>query len=261
MSFHTQYTLTWDTPEPEQDTMVSAVAPFMLGNNHEPSAADLEFVRVVINGEKSAKWYDSDHHLGEVSKNWPNTVFTMRCTAQEGEQWITFFKNGLSLIEDLIVPDFDPQRFEDAATAPLSNNSPAHTLIPATEHPTMCNQTRHILKWMNPVPTEDEMVVAAAPHILNTDDEITPADLEFVREVINGDDTDEWPNADFEVRELSKRWPETVFAMWCTAQDGEQWVAFFKNGLALTEELIEPEFNPERFDTHATVPRPITTRA
>ena len=48
----------------------------------------------------------------------------------------------------------------------------------------MSNQTRHILKWMNPVPTEDEMVAAAAPHILNTDDDITPADLEFVREVI-----------------------------------------------------------------------------
>ena len=29
MSFHTQYTLTWDTPEPEQDAMVSAVAPFV----------------------------------------------------------------------------------------------------------------------------------------------------------------------------------------------------------------------------------------
>ena len=123
MGFLTQYTLTWDNPEPEQAAMVSAVAPFMLGTNDKTSAADLAFVRVVINGEQSAMWYDSDHHLGEVSKKWPETVFTMRCTDQEGEQWVTFFKNGLSLSEDLSVPDFDPQRFEEAATAPLSNSN------------------------------------------------------------------------------------------------------------------------------------------
>ena len=125
----------------------------------------------------------------------------------------------------------------------------------------MSYYTQYILKWNTPEPTEDQLVTAIAPVMLETDQEIDSHKLEFVHEVIQGNERAKWYNSDHQVGEISKRWPDTVFTMRCCGEDGEQWVTFFKNGLALTEPLIEPEFNDERFAEHAAVPTPMTDQS
>ena len=118
MSYYTQYTLTWDTPKPDVDQMVNAVAPLLLEEGEAITPTQLELVRSIITGADTAKWYNSDHQFAELSKQWPNTVFSMRCKGEDGDQWVTYFQNGRALTEAIIEPEFDPDRFDQHAIVP-----------------------------------------------------------------------------------------------------------------------------------------------
>ena len=118
MSYYTQHTLTWNTAEPTDEDLLTAIAPLYLGPHSALSESDLETVRTAINGDESVKWYDSDQHIAQVSQRWPSTVFSLQCTGEDGEGWVTFFQNGLAYTEPLQTPEFDSDKFAERATAP-----------------------------------------------------------------------------------------------------------------------------------------------
>ena len=115
MSQNTQHSLTWKTGLPTHDEFVNALTPLMM---HDPGSNEHEYVDNVINGNEAAKWYDSDYHVALLSKRWPDTVFTMACLSDDGDTWVTFFKNGRHLTESLQIPEFDPAKFADQSTIP-----------------------------------------------------------------------------------------------------------------------------------------------
>ena len=117
MSQNTQHSLTWKTDLPTRDELVDALTPLMM---NDPDSNEQGYVDDVISGNEAAKWYDSDYHVALLSKRWPDTVFTMTCLGDDGNTWVTFFKNGRHLTESLQVPEFDPARFADKSTIPLT---------------------------------------------------------------------------------------------------------------------------------------------
>ena len=118
MSYYTQYTLTWNTPEPTEDQMVNAVAPLLLEQGQAITPTQLDWVQSIITGGDTTKWYNSDQQFAELSKQWPNTVFSMHCEGEDGEKWVTFFQNGRALTEAITQPEFEPERFNERATVP-----------------------------------------------------------------------------------------------------------------------------------------------
>lgn len=48
--------------------------------------------------EEEVKWYDHDNHMIELSKEpeYRNTLFTLYCKGEEGEEYKVYYKNGKS---------------------------------------------------------------------------------------------------------------------------------------------------------------------
>ena len=65
----------------------------------------------LINGE-AAKWYDAEQHIKHLSTKSPDAVFTLNCTGEDGEQWVTFFRDGTLYTEPYVQPTFDDSKLK-----------------------------------------------------------------------------------------------------------------------------------------------------
>ena len=103
MSFLTRYSLTWDAPEPSQEQVTARLAALM----DEPE----DEVRRILDEHESAKWYDSEEHLIILSREWRSTLFSLDCEGEDGERYVTFFRNGKSQTKQYLKPVFDEADF------------------------------------------------------------------------------------------------------------------------------------------------------
>lgn len=110
MSYYTSHSLSWNADEPTEEQITAALAPMMEISQEEATSA--------INGE-STKWNDSDDHMTDISKKWPQVLFTMECHGEDGEAYLTFFRNGRSLQKDFEKPAFDEDEFQAKAAPAL----------------------------------------------------------------------------------------------------------------------------------------------
>lgn len=146
MSFLTRYALTWDVPEPSQEQVTARLAALM----DEPE----DDVRRILNEHEPAKWYDSEEHLIILSREWPGTLFSLDCEGEDGERYITFFRNGKSQTKEYLAPVFNEAEFQ-------FETQPGQAETPLTAAPT----------WKQVYPDAGlERVLAEAPlcHIADT---------------------------------------------------------------------------------------------
>ena len=104
--------------------------------------------------------------------------------------------------------------------------------------------TTHTLTWDPPGPAEEEITEALAA-IMKTSTE------ETARIALNGE-SEKWYDSNEDVAALSKHWPETVFSLDCCGEDGQKYVAFFRNGMHLTRDYAKPEFDEADFLANAS---------
>ena len=106
MSYNTAHNLHWEpSTNPTEEQMVARLMPLM-------AAGQEEVYNIAINAEP-ARWYDSDDHLVVISREYPETLFTIECSGEDGDQWTSFFKNGQSYTEKPTPPVFNPDKLQD----------------------------------------------------------------------------------------------------------------------------------------------------
>lgn len=108
MGYYTSHSLSWNAETPTEEEVTARLAPLM---ELSPDQA----ASIALNGE-SDKWYESDQHVALISKEWPQVLFTMDCSGENGEAYVVFFRNGLHLTRDYIKPEFDEADFAANAT-------------------------------------------------------------------------------------------------------------------------------------------------
>ena len=108
MSYYSMHQLTWDTPEPSQETIVQRLSALM--NLPEEQTASIALQH------DSAKWYDADQHVATLSREWPKTILSLDCQGENGEKSITSFRNGLNLYKEHEASVFNKQEFQERAT-------------------------------------------------------------------------------------------------------------------------------------------------
>ena len=107
MSYYTQHELHWDDDNLSEEEVLKHLAPML------ELPAD-EATDIILHGH-TAKWYDSDDHVSSVSTRWPTVLFTMTCHGEDGEHYVTFFRNGRALTKDYVEPVFDENEFNNDA--------------------------------------------------------------------------------------------------------------------------------------------------
>ena len=125
MSYYTKNRLSWDTPEPSEEDVISKLAELM-GENRE-TVEDIALHRT------PATWYDAEQQISKLSQDHPDTVFTVDCEGEDDYRGITFFRNGLNYRRDIIAPVFDEDAFSKEAKPPAP--TPTTTLKAAPGAP------------------------------------------------------------------------------------------------------------------------------
>ena len=72
-----------------------------------------EMWKDIIEGSCPFDWYDSEHHMRAVSRQWPEVLFTVRRNGMEGQgHSVGYFQNGQAQIDDQ--PQWGPAAFDPA---------------------------------------------------------------------------------------------------------------------------------------------------
>ena len=115
MSIRSEYSLTIQPNGPSH----KEVADMIAGLSSRAKPGDPSFDRAaqmwesVIDGGCPYDWYDSEHHMRAVSRQWPDTMFTLRRHGMEGQgHSVGYFQNGQAQLDDQ--PQWGPAAFDPA---------------------------------------------------------------------------------------------------------------------------------------------------
>ena len=111
MSYHTSHNLTWQSDTPTENEVLAELAQMMHPDAPTIGQALLDETYNLINGE-AAKWYDAEQHIKHLSTKSPDTVFTLNCTGEDSEKWVTFFRDGALYTEPYVQPTFDDSKLK-----------------------------------------------------------------------------------------------------------------------------------------------------
>ena len=69
----------------------------------------------IINGEECIAWDTLKSDMRAVSTQYPNTIFTVEITDEDGERWVEYHQKGqhYETPEVRHIPDFDPSRMRE----------------------------------------------------------------------------------------------------------------------------------------------------
>ena len=114
-----QYNLSWSTTDLTRDEVLLALAPLYFGvGDDDVTDGMVEEVEEIINGISRASWDAHERHLATISAWWPDVVFTMLVSPEDGPQYVTFCKNGRMYSEECTMPAFDQDTFNFVAEPP-----------------------------------------------------------------------------------------------------------------------------------------------
>ncbi len=119
MGTEATYHLSWDTPEPDQQTILKLIAPAYFGYEN-PTEADIEELREVIEGNEPCKWYDIGYDLAGISRRFPETVFTLDCQQEWESPYVIFIHQGKCLVKNYTPPTCSPEEFAEKSFEPKS---------------------------------------------------------------------------------------------------------------------------------------------
>ena len=72
------------------------------------------WTQVLTSDYGSIKWYEHDKDMFELSKKYPDVVFTLRGTGEENDDvWVSYYRAGMVQRESMPVwtpPPFDPKK-------------------------------------------------------------------------------------------------------------------------------------------------------
>ena len=111
MSYYTNHNLSWESDTPTEEEVIAELAQMMNPDTPTIGQALLEQTNNIINGE-AAKWYDAEQHIKSLSTKSPHAVFSLNCTGEDGEKWVTFFRDGASYTELYVQPEFDDSKLK-----------------------------------------------------------------------------------------------------------------------------------------------------
>ena len=111
MSYYTNHNLSWGSDTPTEDEVIAELAQMMNPDTPTTEQALLEQTYNIINGEP-AKWDDAEQHISRLSKKSPDAVFSLDCTGEDGEKWVTFFRDGTCYTECYMQPEFDESKLQ-----------------------------------------------------------------------------------------------------------------------------------------------------
>lgn len=104
MSYSTQYSLEYDTPDDHED-----IKDFILKDISY--LVDFEIEALLGGGTLTAPWYEHEEEVLNLSRGFPATIFILYGTGSEqGDVWKKRFINGeVEIIQaTLVFPDFEP---------------------------------------------------------------------------------------------------------------------------------------------------------
>ncbi len=108
MGYYTKYDLHYEGQITEQEILMALIRA---NPGYFDNADTLEMAL-----EEPIKWYSCEEDMLEVSKNFPNVMFTLEGEGEEqGDMWIDHFKNGKMQRRNVIYTfePFDPTIFEE----------------------------------------------------------------------------------------------------------------------------------------------------
>ena len=104
MSYRTDHDLTIDTAEPTLQEVAGRMAQM------EELAKTYE---AILDSRCPASWYDHEEQMRRVSREWPDTLLTLRGTGEDpGDQWVKYFRNGR--MQESRAEHWEPQAFDPA---------------------------------------------------------------------------------------------------------------------------------------------------
>ena len=104
MSYLTQYSLEYDTPDDDLD-----IKDFVLKSNGD--LIDFEVEALLRGGTLTASWYEHEEEMLDLSRGFPATIFILYgIGSEQGDVWKKRFINGVVEIirATLVFPDFEP---------------------------------------------------------------------------------------------------------------------------------------------------------
>jgi hypothetical protein len=104
MSYSTQYTLEYDTPDDYED-----IKDFILKSTDYLAGFEAEVL--LHGGALTAPWYDHEEELLSLSRGFPMTIFILYGEGEEqGDVWKKRFINGeVEIVRvEMSFPDFEP---------------------------------------------------------------------------------------------------------------------------------------------------------
>ena len=118
MSYLTRHELTWNTPLPTEEQVLTRLSEIM----ELPQTT----VQNILHHEP-AKWYEHETHLSSISQDWPHTLFYLYCEGEDGDRYMTFFRNGRYMTKEYQPPVFDEKEFQNLSKLPVSDQTHAPT--------------------------------------------------------------------------------------------------------------------------------------
>ena len=110
MSEFTRHKLSWDTgDEPTENKVALQLAELI--------KADVNVASEIAFQWKPAAWCNSQEHISQISRQWPKTVFSLDCNGEQGDRWITFFRDGTCYSVVYSKPEFDDRLLRRPAGA------------------------------------------------------------------------------------------------------------------------------------------------
>lgn len=101
MGYYTDFELSFDTNTVDEQEVYDYIREI----------ADYDFEDGYLNG----KWYSHVQDMVEVSKKWPDVLFTLEGNGEEhGDMWRKYFKNGKVQVCEAVItfPQFDESEME-----------------------------------------------------------------------------------------------------------------------------------------------------
>ena len=111
MSYYTNHNLSWESDTPTEEEVIAELAQMLNPDTPTIGQTLLEQTYNIINGE-ATKWYDAEQHIVRLSTKSPDAVFSLDCTGEDGEKWVTFFRNGTHYTEPYAKPEFDESKLK-----------------------------------------------------------------------------------------------------------------------------------------------------
>ena len=115
MGYDTNYQLIWDEENgPSMDEAAAAMAEIAEGST--PGQSDFERQRgawaEILQGDPAVRWYQNEQDMRQLSKRWPETLFTLEKAGELGDQSRAYHRNGLmqEVTGEIHYPPFDPSK-------------------------------------------------------------------------------------------------------------------------------------------------------